>query len=79
MHGVTAADVIKHYMKGRKLPHSPKLCLPSQIEKEKTFVLVPAGPRFLLSFGKALERVLPEWLLAIIALRQTFICRKKRE
>jgi 2-polyprenyl-3-methyl-5-hydroxy-6-metoxy-1,4-benzoquinol methylase len=38
------------------------------IKKEKTFVLVPAGPNFLLSIGKAIERVLPEWLLTIIAL-----------
>ena len=49
------------------------------IEKEKTFVLVPAGPKFLLSIGKTIERILPEWLLAIIALRQTFICRKNIE
>ena len=49
------------------------------VKKERTFVLVPAGPKFLLSIGKAIERVLPEWLLTIIALRQTFICRKKRE
>jgi SAM-dependent methyltransferase len=47
------------------------------IEKERTFVLVPAGPKFLLSLGKALEKVLPEWLLTILALRQMFICRKK--
>ena len=50
-----------------------------RIEKEKTFVLVPAGPKFLLSVGKAIERILPEWLLTIIALRQTFICRKNIE
>jgi SAM-dependent methyltransferase len=49
------------------------------VEKEKTFVLVPAGPKFLLSIGKSIERILPEWLLAIIALRQTFICRKNIE
>ena len=49
------------------------------INKEKTFVLVPAGPKFLLSIGKAIERILPEWLLTIIALRQTFICQKKRD
>jgi len=49
------------------------------INKEKTFVLVPAGPKFLLSIGKAIEKILPEWLLTIIALRQTFICQKKRD
>ena len=48
------------------------------INKEKTFVLVPAGPNFLLSIGKAIEKILPEWLLTIIALRQTFICQKQR-
>jgi SAM-dependent methyltransferase len=47
------------------------------INKEKTFVLVPAGPKFLISIGKAIERILPEWLLRIIALRQTFICQKR--
>ena len=29
------------------------------INKEKTFVLVPAGPKFLISIGKAIERILP--------------------
>ena len=47
------------------------------IKKERTFVLVPAGPKFLISIGKAIERFLPEWLLTVIALRQTFICQKK--
>jgi hypothetical protein len=37
MHVMTAAAVIKHYMKGSKLPRSPKLCLPSQIENVITF------------------------------------------
>lgn len=47
-----------------------------QVETEKTFVLVPAGPKWLLQFGYWLESVFPEWLLRIIALRRTFICRK---
>lgn len=43
---------------------------------EKTFVLVPAGPKWLLAFGHFLEKILPEWLLRILALRRTFICKK---
>jgi coenzyme F420 hydrogenase subunit beta len=49
------------------------------VEIEKTFVLIPAGPRWLLAIGYQLEKILPEWLLRIIALRRTFICRKKME
>ncbi len=47
------------------------------INREETFVLVPAGPKFLLSIGKTIEKVLPKWLLAVFALRQTFICQKR--
>jgi coenzyme F420 hydrogenase subunit beta len=47
-----------------------------EIEIEKTFVLIPAGPNWLLRFGYVLEKIFPEWLMRIIALRRTFICRK---
>ncbi|MCA9370628.1 MAG: methyltransferase domain-containing protein [Candidatus Peregrinibacteria bacterium] len=43
---------------------------------EKTFVLIPAGPKWLLSFGYILENIFPDWLLRITALRRTFICIK---
>ena len=49
------------------------------IEKEKTFVLVPAGPEFLLSVGRVIEKLLPDWALTILALRQTFVCRKSEK
>jgi SAM-dependent methyltransferase len=47
-----------------------------EVITEKTFVLIPAGPKWLLAIGKYMERVLPEWILRIIALRRTFICTK---
>lgn len=48
------------------------------IEKEQSFVLVPAGPRWLLGFGKFLENISPEFLMRALALRRTFICKKQR-
>ena len=47
-----------------------------QILKEKTFVLIPAGPKWLLNLGRKIERLLPDWLLEFIALRQSFVCIK---
>ena len=47
-----------------------------EVLTERTFVIVPVGPKWLLSFGKKLEAILPEWILRIICLRRTFICRK---
>lgn len=43
---------------------------------EKTFVLIPAGPKWLLRFGYVLESVLPEFFLKTFALRRTFVCSK---
>lgn len=50
-----------------------------EVVTENTFVLVPAGPKFLLSFGRLLERIFPKWLLRIVALRRTFVCRKTND
>ena len=50
-----------------------------EIEKERSFVLVPAGPKFLLAFGTFLERIFPEALLRVLALRRTFICTKAKD
>jgi len=47
-----------------------------EVATERTFVLIPAGPRFLIGLGKLIERVLPEFLLLCLALRRTFICTK---
>lgn len=46
---------------------------------ERSFVLIPAGPRWLLDIGKFFERIFPEWLLRILALRRTFICTKTND
>ncbi len=43
---------------------------------ERSFVLIPAGPKWLISFGKMLEKVFPELLKRILCLRRTFICKK---
>lgn len=43
---------------------------------ERTFVLIPAGPHWLLAFGRWLERVFPEFILRMLALRRTFICKR---
>jgi len=46
------------------------------VKTEKTFVLIPAGPKSLLALGKMIERMLPEFVMRLIALRRTFICTK---
>jgi 2-polyprenyl-3-methyl-5-hydroxy-6-metoxy-1,4-benzoquinol methylase len=46
------------------------------VRTEKTFVLIPAGPRWLLRIGKWIESVLPECARRICALRRTFVCTK---
>ncbi|NLG07440.1 class I SAM-dependent methyltransferase [Candidatus Peribacteria bacterium] len=46
------------------------------VEQERSFVLIPVGPRWLLRIGKWMERVLPESVLRVLCLRRTFICRK---
>ena len=47
-----------------------------KVKTEQTFVLIPAGPKWLLKFGYFLEKITPEWLMRILALRRTFICTK---
>ncbi len=47
-----------------------------EVETEKTFVLIPAGPKWLLVIGYWFEKILPEWIMRMIALRRTFVCRK---
>ncbi len=64
----------------RMLPRKELIrCIESNglaIQTERTFVLIPAGPKWLLSFGKWIESVLPESIMRVIALRRTFVCRK---
>ncbi|MDA0376355.1 MAG: Coenzyme F420 hydrogenase/dehydrogenase, beta subunit C-terminal domain [bacterium] len=49
------------------------------VDTERTFVLIPAGPTWLLSFGYFLEKIFPEWLMRILALRRTFVCTKTND
>ncbi|MCK5017164.1 MAG: methyltransferase domain-containing protein [Candidatus Peribacteraceae bacterium] len=46
------------------------------ILNEKSTVLVPVGPNWLIKFGGWLEKLFPERLMQILALRRTFICQK---
>lgn len=46
------------------------------VQTERSFVLIPAGPKWLLRLGKGLESIFPEWLLRTIALRRTLICKR---
>lgn len=46
------------------------------IQKEKTTVLIPYGPRFLTKLGEIIENLFGETLRKPIGLRRIFICRK---
>ncbi len=46
------------------------------VKTERSFVLVPVGPNWLLALGRWKEKILPEWILQLVALRRTFICTK---
>lgn len=47
------------------------------IIREKTVILVPVGPRFLLRFGELIENIIGERVRRYIALRRYFVCVKK--
>lgn len=47
-----------------------------RIEREKSTVLIPYGPRWLTRFGEAVEGMLPEIVRRWICLRRIFWCRK---
>ncbi len=46
------------------------------LEREKTTVLIPCGPRLLTAFNECLERTLPERVLRAVALRRIFVFRR---
>lgn len=48
------------------------------IVTERTTVLIPAGPRFLIKLGEYLENRIGRGLMNILGLRRIYICRKKR-
>lgn len=47
-----------------------------KIIKEKTFILIPGGPKFLIKFGEWLERTMPNFIITFLGLRRTYICQK---
>jgi len=46
-----------------------------KIIKEKSFILIPGGPKLLKKFGEKLEQALP-YLATLFGLRRTYICQK---
>ncbi|MCG2809166.1 MAG: class I SAM-dependent methyltransferase [Candidatus Portnoybacteria bacterium] len=47
-----------------------------KVEKEKTTILIPGGPKFLIKFGEWFEKKFDKTLMPILGLRRIFICRK---
>lgn len=47
-----------------------------KIIKQKTFVLVPFGPKFLTKLGEKLEKILPDFIVNVFGLRRIYICQK---
>jgi len=47
-----------------------------KIIKQKTFILIPGGPKSLKKFGEKLEKILPNFIVNLFGLRRTYICKK---
>jgi len=47
-----------------------------KILKQKTFILVPGGPEFLIKLGEWLEKHLPKFIVTLFGLRRIYICQK---
>lgn len=47
-----------------------------KIIKQKTFILIPGGPKKLIRFGEKLEKILPKFIINLFGLRRTYICKK---
>lgn len=47
-----------------------------EIQKEKTTILIPNGPKILIKFGDWLEKIIGNWLMNILGLRRIFICKR---
>lgn len=47
-----------------------------KIIRQKTFILIPGGPRFLIKIGERLEKLLPNFIMNLFGLRRTYICQK---
>ena len=47
-----------------------------KIIKQRTYILIPGGPKILLKFGEWLEKKLPNFLVTLLGLRRIYICQK---
>lgn len=47
-----------------------------KVIKDKTTVLIPSGPRWLIKFGEILEKLFSDNLMHLLGLRRVFICKK---
>lgn len=47
-----------------------------KIIKQKTFILVPGGPKIMLKLGEKLENFLPDFITSFFGLRRIYICQK---
>lgn len=43
---------------------------------DKTFILIPGGPKKLIKLGEAMENKLPKFITTLFGLRRTYICQK---
>ena len=48
-----------------------------KIIKSKTFILIPGGPKFLITLGEWLEKTLPKSIINLLGLRRIYICQKE--
>jgi len=47
-----------------------------KITKQKTFILIPGGPKKLIKLGEKLEKILPKFIVTFFGLRRVYICQK---
>jgi len=47
-----------------------------RIIKQKTFILIPGGPKFLKKIGEWLEKTMPNFIITFFGLRRVYICQK---
>ena len=47
-----------------------------KVIRQKTFILIPGGPRFLIKIGERMEKFLPNFIMNLFGLRRIYICQK---
>ena len=47
-----------------------------KIIKQKTFILIPGGPKKIIKLGEKLEKILPKFIVTFFGLRRVYICQK---